>query len=65
MKLAAKRSIQRPPKISPEQSKRPRALIVSRLEKSEYTECQKCGDVFESCEWMDMAIAENKNPDDE
>ena len=52
-------------KISPERCKHPRVQIVSRDEESEYVECQECGDVFESSELKDMAIEEEKEPDEE
>jgi hypothetical protein len=52
-------------KVPPEQCKHPRVQIVSRVEDSEYVECQECGDVFESSELKDMAIEEKKDPDEE
>lgn len=52
-------------KVSPEQCKHPRVQIVSRDEESEFVECQECGDVFESSELKDMAIEEEKEPDEE
>ena len=52
-------------KVTPEQCKHPRVQIVSRDEDSEYVECQECGDVFESSELKDMAIEEEKEPDEE
>jgi hypothetical protein len=52
-------------KVNPEQCKHPRVQIVSRDEESEYVECQECGDVFESSELKDMAIEEDKEPEEE
>jgi 5-methylcytosine-specific restriction endonuclease McrA len=54
-----------PKKVSREQCKHPQVQIVTRDEESEYVECQECGDVFESSELRDMAIEENKEPDEE
>jgi hypothetical protein len=53
-----------PSKISPEKCKHPRVQIVSRDEESEYVECQDCGDVFESRELKDIAIEEEKEPEE-
>lgn len=52
-------------KVNREQCKHPRVQIVSRDEEAEYVECQECGDVFESSEFKDMAIEEEKEPDEE
>jgi hypothetical protein len=52
-------------KVNPEQCKHPRVQIVSRDEESEYVERQECGDVFESSELKDMAIEEDKEPEEE
>jgi hypothetical protein len=52
-------------KVSPELCKHPQVQIVSRDEETEYVECQECGDVFESSELKDMAIEEEKEPDEE
>ena len=54
-----------PQKISRDQCKHPQVQIVSRDEESEYVECKECGEVFESSELKDMAIEENKAPDEE
>lgn len=51
-------------KLSPEQCKHPRVQVVSRDEDAEYVECKECGEVFESSEFKDMAIEENKDLDD-
>jgi hypothetical protein len=40
--------------------KHPRVQIVARDEDSEYVECLECREVFESSEFKDMAIEENK-----
>jgi hypothetical protein len=52
-------------KVSPEQCKHPQVQIVSRDEDSEYVECKECGEIFESSEFKDMAIEEQKLPDEE
>ena len=51
-------------KVSPDQCKHPQVQIVSRDEDSEYVVCNECGDVFESSEFKDMAIEEQKGPDE-
>ncbi len=56
---------QPPPKVTREQCKHPQVQIVSRDEDAEYVECKECGDVFESSELKDMALEENKAPDEE
>jgi hypothetical protein len=56
---------QPPPKVSREQCKHPRVQIVSRDEDAEYVECKECGEVFESSEFKDMALEEQKAPDPE
>ena len=53
------------PKVSREKCKHPRVQIVSRDEDAEYVECKECGEVFESSEFKDMALEEDKTPDDE
>ena len=45
--------------------KHPQVQIVSRDEDAEYVECKECGDVFESSELKDMALEENKAPEEE
>jgi hypothetical protein len=52
-------------KVSTEQCKHPQVQIVSRDEDSEYVECKECGEIFESSEFRDMEIEENKLPDEE
>jgi hypothetical protein len=52
-------------KVSREQCKHPQVQIVSRDEETEYVKCRECGDVFEAREFKDMAIEEEKLPDDE
>jgi hypothetical protein len=52
-------------KVSPEQCKHPQVQIVSRDEDSEYVECKECGEIFESSEFKDMEIEENKLPNEE
>jgi len=54
-----------PQKISREQCKHPQVQIVARDEDAEYVECKECGDVFESSEFKDMAIEENKPLEEE
>ena len=51
-------------KVSPEQCKHPQVQIVSRDEDAEYVECKECGDVFESSEFRDREIEEEKNPEE-
>jgi hypothetical protein len=38
--------------------KHPRVRVVSRLDDSEFVECQDCGEVFDSEEFRDMEIEE-------
>ncbi|MGA9355300.1 MAG: hypothetical protein WBV46_16530 [Terriglobales bacterium] len=52
-------------KLSPQQCKHPQVQIVSRDEDSEYVECKECGEIFESSEFKDMEIEENKPPSEE
>lgn len=52
-------------KVSPEPCKHPQVQIVSRDEDSEYVECKECGEIFESSEFKDMEIEEQKRPDEE
>ena len=40
--------------------KHPRVKIVAREEDAEFVECLECGEVFESSEFRDMQIEENK-----
>jgi len=40
--------------------KHPRVRIVAREEDAEFVECLECGEVFESSEFKDMNIEENK-----
>ena len=47
-----------------EKCKHPRVQVVSRDEDAEYVECKECGEVFESSEFKDMALEEDK-PEDE
>ena len=42
----------------------PRVQIVSRDEDSEFVECLECREVFESSEFKDMAIEEERVSDD-
>jgi hypothetical protein len=59
-----------PPTPSPEKNKgmpeckHPRVQIVSRDEEAEYVECLECGEIFDSSEFKDMTIEENK-PEEE
>jgi len=38
--------------------KHPIVKVVAREEDAEFVECQSCGEVFDSAEYMDMAIEE-------
>jgi transcription initiation factor TFIIIB Brf1 subunit/transcription initiation factor TFIIB len=38
--------------------KHPKVRVVSRLDDTEYVECQDCGEVFDSDEFHDMEIEE-------
>ena len=38
--------------------KHPIVKIVAREEDAEFVECQKCGEVFDSAEYSDIAIEE-------
>ena len=40
--------------------KHPRVQIVAREEDVEFVECKECGEIFESSEFKDMAIEDNK-----
>jgi hypothetical protein len=40
--------------------KHPIVKIVAREEDSEFVECQKCGEVFDSAEFSDIAIEEEE-----
>lgn len=40
--------------------KHPRVRVVSRDEENEFVECLECGQVFDSSEFRDMDIEENK-----
>jgi hypothetical protein len=44
--------------------KHPRVQIVSRDEESEYVECLECREVFESSEFKDMSIEEERSGDE-
>jgi hypothetical protein len=52
-------------RVSPEPCKHPQVQIVSRDEESEYVECKECGEIFESSEFKDMEIEQQKLPDEE
>ncbi len=43
--------------------KHPRVQIVARQEDVEFVECKECGEIFESSEFKDMAIEDNKPVD--
>ncbi len=49
-----------PPNLRPMATvcKHPRVRVVSRLDDTEYVECQDCGEVFDSEEFRDMEIEE-------
>jgi hypothetical protein len=40
--------------------KHPIVKIVAREEDAEFVECQKCGEVFDSAEFSDIAIEEEE-----
>jgi hypothetical protein len=40
--------------------KHPIVKVVSREEDAEFVECQKCGEVFDSAEFSDIAIEEEQ-----
>jgi hypothetical protein len=42
--------------------KHPRVQIVAREEDSEFVECKECGEIFESSEFKDMVIEDEKLP---
>ena len=42
----------------------PRVRVVAREDDAEFVECQECGDVFEASEFKDMAIEENRGPEE-
>jgi hypothetical protein len=41
--------------------KHPIVKIVAREEDAEFVECQKCGEVFDSAEFSDIAIEEEES----
>lgn len=45
--------------------KHPKVRIVAREEDAEYVECQDCGEVFDSAEFQDMLIEEERSGDDD
>lgn len=45
--------------------KHPRVRVVAREEDAEYVECQDCGEVFDSAEFRDMQLEEEKGDGDE
>ena len=45
--------------------KHPKVRVVAREEDAEYVECQDCGEVFDSAEFKDMQIEEEKLDDEE
>lgn len=45
--------------------KHPKVRIVAREEDAEYVECQDCGEVFDSAEFSDMQLEEEKGGEDE
>lgn len=44
----------------PDKCKHPIVKIVAREEDAEFVECQKCGEVFDSAEFSDIAIEEEE-----
>jgi hypothetical protein len=44
----------------PKPCKHPRVQIVSRDEECEFVECKECGEIFESSEFKDMNIEEER-----
>ena len=52
----------------PASCKHPQVRVVAREEDAEFVECQKCGEVFDSAEFSDIAIEEEtlaETPTDE
>lgn len=45
--------------------KHPKVRIVAREEDAEYVECQDCGEIFDSAEFQDMQIEEERSSDDD
>jgi hypothetical protein len=45
--------------------KHPKVRVVAREEDTEFVECQECGEVFDSDEFRDMTIEENREVEDE
>jgi hypothetical protein len=39
--------------------------VVAREEDAEYVECQDCGEVFDSAEFRDMQLEEQKDGEDD
>ena len=46
--------------MSMERCQHPRVRIVAREEDSEFVECKECGEIFESSEFKDMIIEDEK-----
>jgi transcription initiation factor TFIIIB Brf1 subunit/transcription initiation factor TFIIB len=45
--------------------KHSKVRVVAREEDAEYVECQDCGEVFDSAEFRDMQIEEEKDDDEQ
>lgn len=45
--------------------KHPKVRVVARDEDAEYVECQDCGEVFDSAEFRDMQLEEEKSVEDD
>jgi len=45
--------------------KHPKVRVVAREEDAEYVECQDCGEVFDSAEFKDMQLEEEKGGEDD
>ena len=49
---------QRSTNLMTPQCKHPIVKVVAREDDAEFVECQSCGEVFDSAEYLDMAIEE-------
>ena len=45
--------------------KHPKVRVVAREEDAEYVECLECGEAFDSNEFRDMAIEEEREDEEE
>lgn len=49
----------------PTPCKHPIVKVVAREEDAEFVECQRCGEVFDSVEYEDMAVEEKEHLDED